>query len=239
MIPKIIHYCWFGNKPLPKLGAECIESWRKYLPDYEIIEWNESNFPIDSISYTKEAAKSEKWAFVSDYARFYILYHYGGIYMDTDVEVLKSLDPLLVHQAFSGFESVDRVAPGLILGTEKQSSLMKKMMDSYLNRHFINANGVLNVKTVVEYMTEQLISEGLILDGSLQNINNFIVYPMDFFSPKSLETGKLSITENTFSIHHYAGSWMNNKYKLKRAIYLLIAGNRFIYKIYRYFYRKR
>ncbi|MFK2496534.1 glycosyltransferase family 32 protein [Bacteroides fragilis] len=114
MIPKTIHYCWFGGKPLPPLAIKCLESWNKYLPDYEIIEWNESNFPVNSIPYTKEAAAKGKWAFVSDYARFYILYHNGGIYLDTDVQILKSLNPFLKHHSFSGFESKDRVAPGLI-----------------------------------------------------------------------------------------------------------------------------
>lgn len=121
MIPKTIHYCWFGGKPLPPLAIKCLESWNKYLPDYEIIEWNESNFPVNSIPYTKEAADKGKWAFVSDYARFYILYHNGGIYLDTDVEILKSLNPFLKHHSFSGFESKDRVAPGLILGAKKDA----------------------------------------------------------------------------------------------------------------------
>lgn len=238
MIPKIIHYCWFGGKALPPLAIKCLESWNKYLPDYEIIEWNESNFPVNSIPYTKEAAAKGKWAFVSDYARFYILYHHGGIYLDTDVEIVKSLNPLLMHYSFSGFESNDRVAPGLILGAEKGTALIKKMINVYRKLHFINKNGTLNEKTVVSYMTEQLLLEGLVLDGSLQNINDFIVYPIDFFSPKSLETGKLKITSNTYSIHHYAGSWMSNTSRLKRYAYLLIAKVPFVYKIYNKIYRK-
>ena len=238
MIPKTIHYCWFGGKPLPPLAIKCLESWNKYLPVYEIIEWNESNFPVNSIPYTKEAADKGKWAFVSDYARFYILYHNGGIYLDTDVEILKSLNPFLKHHSFSGFESKDRVAPGLILGAKKGCSLMKKLMNSYHERHFINQNGLLNEKTVVSYMTEELVSEGLVLNGELQNIHDFIVYPIDFFSPKSLETGKLKITSNTYSIHHYAGSWMSNTSRLKRYVYLLIAKVPFVYKMYNKIYRK-
>lgn len=238
MIPKIIHYCWFGNKPLPVLAIKCLESWKKNLPDYEIIRWDETNFPINAISYTTEAAAKGKWAFVSDYARFYILYHNGGIYLDTDVEILKSLDPFLKHHSFSGFESKDRVAPGLILGAEKGCSLMKKLMNSYHERHFINQNGLLNEKTVVSYMTEELVSEGLALNGKLQNIHDLVVYPVDFFSPKSLETGKLEITRNTFSIHHYAGSWMSKTSRIKRFIYLLLAKNRFVYSLYVRIYRK-
>ena len=160
------------------------------------------------------------------------------IYLDTDVQILKSLNPFLKHHSFSGFESKDRVAPGLILGAEKGCSLMKKLMNSYHERHFINQNGLLNEKTVVSYMTEELVSEGLILNGELQNIHDFIVYPIDFFSPKSLETGKLKITSNTYSIHHYAGSWMSNTSRLKRYVYLLIAKVPFVYKMYNKIYRK-
>jgi mannosyltransferase OCH1-like enzyme len=239
MIPKIIHYCWFGRNRLSPLMFKCIASWRKFLPDYQIIEWNEDKFDVDTIPYTKEAYSKKKYAFVSDYVRFYVLYHYGGIYLDTDVEVLMSLNPLLNHKMFSGFESSDRVAPGLILGAEKHQNFIKCMIDGYNNRSFINRDGSLNCETVVSYMTEALLDKGLVLNGEYQVVADFTIYPMEFFSPKSLETGKLNITENTYSIHHYAASWRGKRYKIKRFIYERIATNKILFHLYKTFYRSK
>lgn len=237
MISKTIHYCWFGRNPLPPLGLKCLESWKKYLPDYQIIEWNEDNFDVNSIPYTKEAAEKGKWAFVSDYARFYILYHYGGIYVDTDVEILKPLDTFLNHNMFTGFETIDRVAPGLILGAVEKSALIKELMDSYTNRRFINSDGSINDETVVSYTTNLLVNKGLKLNGEFQTIVGLAIYPTRYFSPKSLVDGKLVITEDTHSIHHYAGSWMSYKARLKRYIYLVIASNNYIFKLYSKYFK--
>jgi hypothetical protein len=208
MIPKIIHYCWFGKGSLPMLAFNCIESWKYYLPDYKIMLWDENNFDVECIPYVSQAYKLKKFAFVSDYARFHILSQFGGIYMDTDVEVIKSLDEFLHHKLFTGFENNERVAPGLILGAEKGNQLIGELMDSYNDKEFVLSDGRLNMETVVTYTTNILIKKGLRLDGTLQEVANATIYPVEYFSPKSYFTGKTFITENTYSIHHYAGSWV-------------------------------
>jgi mannosyltransferase OCH1-like enzyme len=237
MIPQIIHYCWFGKNYLPPLIQKCIESWKKYLLDYEIKEWNEDNFDINITPYTRDAYLKKKYAFVSDYVRFYVLYHYGGIYLDTDVEILKTLNPLLHHKMFSGFESKDRINPGLILGAEKKQVFIKDMIDGYNKRCFINSDGSLNNETVVSYTTKSLISKGLILNGKFQVIDGFAIYPMEYFSPKSLETGRVKITINTYSIHYYAASWRGKGYKVKRFIYEKIAANKLLFYLYKKYYQ--
>lgn len=208
MIPKIIHYCWFGRNALPPIAVKCIESWKKILPDYIIKEWNEDNFDINVIPYTKEAYQAKKYAFVSDYARFKIIYEEGGIYLDIDVEVLKSLDNLLINNAFTGFEDDTKVAPGLILAAKKENALIKEILDKYKEKKFILPNGSFNYETVVIHMTNILIEKGLVLNGTQQTISELTIYPTDYFSPKSLGTGKLNITPNTYTIHHYAATWV-------------------------------
>lgn len=222
MIPKVIHYCWFGRGEKSKLAEKCIDSWRRILPDFEIKEWNEDNFNTSESQYTKDAYAKKKYAFVSDYARFKILYQNGGIYMDVDVEVLKPLNPLLVHQAFSGFEHNTGVAPGLILGAQKGNALVKEMLDKYDDKNFLLPDGSLNYETVVTHTTEVLVRHGLILNGQLQEINDMIVYPEDYFSPKSYYTGKITLTENTYSIHHYAASWHSPYQKFREKLWKLI-----------------
>lgn len=175
MIPKVIHYCWFGRNPLPPLAIKCIESWRKYLPDYEIKEWNEDNFDVNIIKYTKEAYKAKKYAFVSDYARFWILYNYGGLYFDTDVEILKPMNEIIVRGSFMGCENKANdmsttsiksglelgVNPGLGLGVTPGHGLYKEILDIYANLHFIKDDGSLNMRTVVDYTTELLCEQGI------------------------------------------------------------------------------
>lgn len=234
MIPKIIHYCWFGPKPLPPLQKRCIESWQRYLPDYELRLWNEDNFDISTVIYVNDAYKQGKFAFVSDYVRFYALDLFGGIYLDTDVELVRSLDSLLGHEAFTGFELNDRVAPGLILGAAKGNKILREILDVYNCLEFcIMKDGKLN--TVVEIMTNILKQKGLILDGSLQSVQDMIIYPTEYFSPLSLETNKINVTKNTYSIHHYAGSWLSPQSRVKREVYKMLAANRFIYQVYRHF----
>lgn len=218
MIPKTIHYCWFGKKPLPPLAKECIESWRKYCPDFEIVQWNEVNFDINCIVYVKQAYEAQKYAFVSDYARFFILYHHGGIYMDTDVELLKPLDNFLSNQMFAGFENDLAVAPGLIMGSRAKAELIKELMDSYRDRVFMNDDGTQNTQTVVKYTTDILVNHGLVQDGSMQNIGGMVVYPKEYFCPLDYRTNKLKMTHNTYSIHHFAGSWVTFSSKLKNRI---------------------
>ena len=236
MIPKVIHYCWFGRNPLPPLALKCIESWKKFLPDYEIKEWNEDNFDVNMIPYTKEAYEAKKYAFVSDYARFWILYHYGGLYFDTDVEVIRNMDDIIARGPFMGCEgeasdtSVASVAPGLGLGVNPGLGLgvnpglsfYNEMLELYSTLHFINTDGSYNQKTIVAYTTEMLCNYGLRNINEIQECAGMWIYPKDYFCPKDYYTGKLHLTENTMSIHHYDASWKSKSSEFKKRIAVLI-----------------
>lgn len=213
MIPKIIHYCWFGRNPLPKSAQKCIASWRKFFPDYEIKEWNEDNFDVNMIPYTRDAYTAKKYAFVSDYARFWILYHYGGVYFDTDVEVIRPMDDIIEKGAFMGRErgTDGMVAPGLGLAVEALHPIYAKMLDKYSCLSFRNGDGSHNTKTIVYYMTELFDESGLKRDNSLQMIDGIILYPHEYLCPMDSTTGLLYITDETRSIHWYSCSWMNHK----------------------------
>jgi mannosyltransferase OCH1-like enzyme len=226
-IPKVIHYCWFGKQPLPTLVQKCIASWKKYLPEYKIIEWNENNFDINMMDYTREAYEAKKYAFVSDVARFYVLYNFGGIYMDTDVEVLKSLDVFLDDEAFSGFEDNLYVAPGLIYGSVKGNKVTLKLLEGYSNQKFLNQNGEFNIKTVCEYTTELLTDFGLNVKKSseVQCLNDITIYPKTYFCPTNHSNLLTNYSKNTYTVHHYAASWTSKKNfwtKLSATIKLLI-----------------
>lgn len=212
MIPKIIHYCWFGRNPLPESAQKCIASWRKFLPDYEIKEWNEDNFDVNIIPYTRQAYEAKKYAFVSDYARFWILYHYGGVYFDTDVEVIKSMDDIIERGPFMGIElsgqdGCPKVNPGLGLDTEANNSLLKELLDLYATLSFLNHDGTFNEKTIVTYTTEVLLRHGLKQISDIQKVAGFWIYPPDYFNPLDDLTGRLAITANTRSIHWFMNSW--------------------------------
>ncbi len=209
MIPKVIHYCWFGKNPLPKMAQRCIKSWKKYCPDYEIIEWNEDNFDINCCAYVKEAYEAKKWAFVSDFARFYILYNYGGVYFDVDVELIKSIDDLRMNGAFMGCENAGIVAPGLGLAVGAKNELFNELLNGYYNRNFKNEDGSYNLTTVVEYTTETLNKYGLKACDNLQKIKEIFIYPKEYLCPKDAHTREVCITSNTVSIHHYDGSWLD------------------------------
>lgn len=221
MIPKKIHYCWFGNNPKPTLALKCIESWEKNCKDYEIIEWNEKNFDLQSNTYVKEAYEAKKWAFITDYVRLYVLYKYGGIYMDTDVEVIRPLDSFLQEEAFSGFESTTRVPTG-IMAAEARQPFFGKMLDRYKDKHFIKPDGTLDLTTNVTLITEDCLKAGLILNGKKQTVEGFTLYPTEYFCPKNPETKKLNITSNTYTIHHFDGSWVPKKRKLKNKVALML-----------------
>lgn len=208
MIPKKIHYCWFGDKDLPEDVRKYIDTWKKYCPDYEIIEWNEKNFDITQNQYCKEAYESKKWAFVSDYARLKVLHDYGGIYMDTDVEVVKPLDDLLQYNWFSGFESEERIPTGTI-GACWNSIVIKMLLDYYNNRHFIKNDGGFDLTTNVEVMTKLLKEKYKVQLNNTRQIfgDNNLLLPFDYLCAKSFFTGEINKTENTYTIHHFKGTW--------------------------------
>lgn len=239
MIPKIIHYCWFGRNPLPPLAIKCIESWKKYLPEYEIREWNEDNFDVNIIPYTQEAYKAKKYAFVSDYARFWILYKYGGLYFDTDVEIIKPIEDIISNGPFMGSErlvkmssnlyreddSAIAVNPGLGLAAVPGLEFYKRMLDNYAVLKFILSDGTLNTKTVVQYTTELLMDYGLKETDIIQNCMDIWIYPSEYFCPKSYENGKLYLTDNTRTIHHFAASWLSPKQRFILFIKSIIGVN--------------
>jgi len=220
VIPKKIHYCWFGRNPLPESAIKCIESWQKFFPDYEIIEWNEDNFDVNSILYTAQAYAAKKYAFVSDYARFKILYEHGGLYFDTDVEVIKSFDDILERGAFMGCELAatqgGAVNPGLGLGVNPGLNLYRELLDEYKTRHFINPDGSYNQTTIVSYTTDLLSKKGLKATNEVQKVAGITIYPKDYFNPLNDNTGKLKITSNTHSIHWYNKTWLEvNPWRMK------------------------
>ena len=222
MIPKIIHYCWFGGNPLPEDAKRYIESWKKYCPDYEIIEWNEKNFDLHYNDYVWEAYQAKKWAFITDVVRLYVLATYGGVYMDTDVEVLKSLDPFLNHVAFSGFEDEKNIPTG-IMASEKGGKWATDNLHYYDNKHFLNEDGSIDMTTNVVTLTNYMIPLGLRRDNTFQDFPGLITfYPKDFFCPKSYFDGKIYLTENTVTIHHFAGSWQTKASKFKHKIMRLL-----------------
>ncbi len=237
MIPKVIHYCWFGKGPMPDLALRCIESWKQKLPDYVLKEWNESNFDLDLYPYVREAYDNRKFAFVTDVVRLYALYTEGGVYMDTDVEVLKSLDPYLHHVAFSGYENSTMVPTG-IMASEKGGKWVKDNLDYYEGKHFVRANGSLDLTTNVTAIMRYMIPLGLRQDNTFQDFPGLItIYPKDFFCPKSQDDGKIYITDNTVTIHHYAASWESKTHRVLRKIILLIGGPK-LKKIATYFRRR-
>lgn len=233
MIPKIIHYCWFGGNPLPESAKKCIASWKKFLPDYEIWQWSEAplhenedenenciadkvmTFDVNCIPYTKEAYDAKKYAFVSDYARFDILYRYGGIYFDTDVEVIKPMDDIIEKGAFMGIETpaseyvAPRVNPGLGIGAPAGMDFYKKVLDYYNTLHFLDEEGKPNEITIVSHTTKVLIDSGMMNINEVQKVAGIWIYPADFFNPLDDNTGRLQITENTYSIHWFSKTWMS------------------------------
>lgn len=211
MIPKVIHYCWFGGKPLPESALRCIASWRRFFPDYEIREWNEGNFDVNSIPYTAQAYAAGKYAFVSDYARFKILYENGGLYFDTDVEVIKSFDDILARGAFMGCELAapeGGANPGLGLGVAPGLGLYKELLDRYEALEFVREDGSLNLTTIVKYTTDLLVEHGLKPSNEIQSVAGINIYPREYFNPLDDNTGKLVITANTHSIHWYSKTWL-------------------------------
>lgn len=209
MIPKRIHYCWFGRNPKPELAEKCIKSWRKFCPDYEIIEWNEDNFDLAAAPlYVRQAYEARKWAFVTDYVRLWAMTRYGGIYMDTDVEVVKPLDRFLHHQAFSGFEDAVHIPTG-IMACEKGFPLFEEFLQYYQDKSFLNPDGTPDCTTNVVIMTDMCLARGLKQDNTFQVVDGFALYPKDVFCPVEMSTGLAKKTGNTAAIHWFAGSWVD------------------------------
>lgn len=211
-IPKVFHYCWFGGNELTESVKKCIQSWEKYCPEYQIIRWDESNYDYTKNKYMREAYQQKKWGFVSDYARLDILYNYGGIYLDTDVEIIRSFDDLLEYKAFMGFEN-NYVALGLGFGARKHVEEIKEMRDEYENLSFILPDGSLNMRPVPRYTTEYLEARGLVANGTRQTINGIEIFPTEYFCPKDFYTKECKKTKNTYSIHHYDSSWWGEEEK--------------------------
>ncbi|HFI0078726.1 glycosyltransferase family 32 protein [Streptococcus suis] len=209
MISKKIHYCWFGGNPLPETVQRCIDSWKKFCPDYEIIEWNESNYDVHKIPFISEAYNAKKYAFVSDYARLDIVYNEGGIYLDTDVELIRPIDVLLLHSGFMGTELLGRVNTGVGFGAVKHHQFIKENMEIYEKLEFDTKYMV----TCVEITTSLLEKYGLASKNIVQNIAGLTIYPTEYFCPYNMETGKTTITDNTYSIHHYDATWYGDGIK--------------------------
>ncbi len=223
MIPKRIHYCWFGKNEKSENIKEMIKTWELYCPEYEIIEWNENNFSIEETNqYVKDAYKNKKWAFVSDYVRLYVLYNYGGIYLDTDVELLKNFDNFLENNMFMCVESQNTLCTAVI-GSEKNNEILKKALNEYKNLEFI-IDGKMNLRPNSEFLYELISNEKKIKikDNIIYKLDNITIYSSDFFSAKNIHTHKLTKTSNTVSIHHLDASWYSKRRKFLRKIKKII-----------------
>lgn len=223
MIPKIIHYCWFGRTPLPKLVETCISSWRQFFPGYEIREWNETNFDVTSTAYTSEAYDAGKYAFVSDYVRLMVLHEYGGLYFDTDVEVIRSFTNSMLSRQFLACEKQGytiTIAPGLAMGFYPKDDFIKQMLNSYDGQHFMATNGEMNLSTINVRVSNYFLKRGWQLEDSLQTIGSIVIYPSEYFCPFDGLTQKMHKTNNTFAIHWYMSSWIDQSLlkKFKKGI---------------------
>ena len=197
MIPKKIHYCWFGRGPMPETALRCIESWHRYMPDWEYVLWNEDNFDVTSYFYTQEAYEAKKYAFVSDVARLKALKEYGGIYLDVDFEVYRAFDDLLQNVAFAGFEGskTNPIMMG-VLGSVPGGNWVARQLERYQDRHFI-VNGMPDLTTNVRFITDWMITQGFLPNGKEQVVEDMHIYPVDFFCPR-LTTGEYRKTDNTY-----------------------------------------
>lgn len=214
MIPKKIHYCWFGKGQKPKLALKCIKSWHRYCPDYEIIEWNEENFDINMNGYTRMCYEKKMYAYLSDYVRLWVVEKYGGIYFDTDVEVIRSPEELRQEDAYFGFENTKYINTGLGFGSVAHGAVVQAMLKEY----DILLDGKNGVRMCPKLNTQALKALGLKQNGKKQKVCEAVIYPVDVLNPYNSATGRLEKTANTFSIHWYAATWMSKRQKIRGMI---------------------
>ena len=220
MLPKIIHYCWFGRGQMPEMALKCITSWKKYCPDYTLKEWNEDNFYLDMYPYVREAYEARKFAFVTDVVRLYALLHEGGIYMDTDVEVIRPIDSLLQYAAVSGFETEKDIPTGL-MAAEQGHPLFRELLEEYEGIHFVLSDGTYDMTPNVARITRTCLKYGFVPNNQMQTVHGFTLLPKDYLCPKSYSDRKIQLTSNSLCIHHFAGSWLppSRKKKLVYAVF--------------------
>lgn len=208
-IPKKIHYCWFGGSPLPKSAVRCINSWKKYCPDYEIIRWDETNFDTGCNAYCAEMLRLKKWAFLTDYVRLKVVYEQGGIYLDTDVQIIRPLDPLVERGPYMGFENTGRVATGLGFAAEKGNAIIRENM-----AYYEQLTQFTELKSCPFITTEVLQRHGLTEDtDDIQTVEGMTIYPEEYLCPKNERTGLTKVTKNTYSIHQFDASWFEESWK--------------------------
>lgn len=236
-IPKVIHYCWFGGNELPSLAKKCIKSWEKYCPGYKIVRWDETNCDFDSCDYVKEAFEAKKWAFVSDYIRLKTVYENGGIYLDTDVEIIKPLDSLTELGGFMGFDEKGIVATGLGFGAEKGNAVVREMMKDYENAHFLKPDGTYDLTPCPDRNTSTLQRLGMDTQKTSQTFMDMTFLPRDYLCPMDYTTGRIHITQNTYSIHRYCASWTSAAARRTKFVKRII-GVRLYEKLYGKFLHK-
>lgn len=220
MIKKVIHYCWFGDSAKPESVLKCINSWKKYCPDYEIIEWNENNFDINCCDYVKEAYENKKYAFVSDFCRVYVLMNYGGVYLDTDVELIKNIDKFLKYSFCMCFQDDEYLNTGFII-SKKNNKIIKDILDYYYSTKFV-INDKLNMTSNPVIFTKILSKYKLIINNTNQITDYFAIFSNDYFCPMDYKTKVLKKTNNTYAIHWFDGSWLSTKTKIVLVIKRLI-----------------
>jgi hypothetical protein len=233
MIPKTIHYCWFGRNPIPELELKCIKSWSKHFPDHKIQMWNEDNFDINEAVFVKQAYETKHYAFVSDYVRAKVLYEYGGIYLDTDVEILQSFESLLKEKdCFLGFETRTKLGTA-VMGFTPKHDVLQSFLHYYNKNSFISRNGDVNTIANVTVLTDILTRRGLLADGSAQNIDNIEVFTREFFYPKKISQDEFQISKQTVAVHRCSNSWMTDRERKRGSNILWIKIMRPVLRFYR------
>lgn len=218
MIPKIIHYCWFGRGEMPEEAKKCIASWHEHMPDWEYKLWNENNFDVNVVPYTKEAYLAKKYAFVSDYVRLWALEREGGLYLDTDVEVFRPFDDLLSYKAFAGFEASKHLPLGTcVMASEAHGEWVTEQLLAYKDRHFLKSNGTLDLTTNVQFISANMREQGFVQNGIEQVYKDLQVFPVEYFSPRNT-MGEYNQTERTYSNHHGMGTWENHEKGWKNSL---------------------